>query len=369
MIMKLIAHRGNLFGPNPAEENNPDYVKKALEKGFDAEVDLWLVGAQPRLGHDRPEHDISHEFLLQPNLWIHCKNIPALHYCKAHAITNPYFWHQEDDVTLTSTGLFWTYPGKPLTPFSIAVMPETSAFEDISRAQAICTDYAFQWKHDLTRGDDACMHLVLITSVVNPLASASVFSREERFLQLLESIDSVRAHVPHPHVVVLEGGQYTDAEKLAVQTRGAEIFAFPVNRLHKQQGEASLLNAFLSSPRFLDLRRTANVRSISKLSGRYLLKDAFQFQYDGETCMAIVVPPERSPQGLGHVETRFYSVPIVYVDRLCQAIRRCCCEGIFIDMEHSLYKYEAVPLDKVTPRATKLHVGGYLAPTGQYIED
>ena len=35
-----------------------------------------------------------------------------------------YFWHQEDDVTLTSRGYLWTYPGKQLTEKSICVLPE-----------------------------------------------------------------------------------------------------------------------------------------------------------------------------------------------------------------------------------------------------
>jgi hypothetical protein len=25
-----------------------------------------------------------------------------------------YFWHQEDDYTITSKGFIWVYPGKPL---------------------------------------------------------------------------------------------------------------------------------------------------------------------------------------------------------------------------------------------------------------
>lgn len=138
--MRLIAHRGNISGPNPEKENNPDYIKETLTKGFDAEIDLWVNDGQLFLGHDKPQYDISHDFLLQSNIWIHCKNIPALSYCKKHTISNPYFWHQEDDVTLTSNGLLWTYPGKELTPYSIAVMPETAAFENIHQAYAICTD-------------------------------------------------------------------------------------------------------------------------------------------------------------------------------------------------------------------------------------
>lgn len=211
-------------------------------------------------------------------------------------------------------------------------------------------------------------NLVLITSVVNPLASASVFSREERFLQLLESIGSVHARIPNPHVVVLEGGEYTDTETGTLCDRGVTVFFHSVNRVHKQAGEASILYAFLTSALFQDICEQHAIQSLTKLSGRYVLKDEFAFHHDGETCMCIVVPPASSRLGLGHMETRFYSMPIAYVDRFRGALRRCCCEGIFVDIEHSFFRYEAVPLAKVK-RLPKLHVGGYLAPTGEYVED
>ena len=38
--MKLIAHRGNVSGPKPSQENNPEYIDEALFAGFDAEIDL-----------------------------------------------------------------------------------------------------------------------------------------------------------------------------------------------------------------------------------------------------------------------------------------------------------------------------------------
>ena len=33
--MILISHRGNLTGKNPERENHPDYIKEALDLGFD----------------------------------------------------------------------------------------------------------------------------------------------------------------------------------------------------------------------------------------------------------------------------------------------------------------------------------------------
>ena len=39
--MHLIAHRGNISGPNPKRENTPEYIEEAIEKGFD--VVYWVT--------------------------------------------------------------------------------------------------------------------------------------------------------------------------------------------------------------------------------------------------------------------------------------------------------------------------------------
>ena len=41
--MKLIAHRGNINGPNIEEENKPNYLINTINKGFFVELDLWYV--------------------------------------------------------------------------------------------------------------------------------------------------------------------------------------------------------------------------------------------------------------------------------------------------------------------------------------
>ena len=55
------------------------------------------------------------------------------------------FWHQKDDVTLTSRNFIWTYPGKPLTDNSIAVLPELNNDNSMKmlpkKLFGICSDY------------------------------------------------------------------------------------------------------------------------------------------------------------------------------------------------------------------------------------
>jgi hypothetical protein len=66
--MKLIAHRGNINGPNKEKENNPDYIFTALKLGYDAEIDIWYINNKWYLGHDNPVFEIKYNFLLDPKL-------------------------------------------------------------------------------------------------------------------------------------------------------------------------------------------------------------------------------------------------------------------------------------------------------------
>ena len=56
------------------------------------------------------------------------------------------FWHQEDDVTLTSKGFMWTYPGKPLTDKSICVLPEKNN-QIPKKALGICSDCIVNYRN------------------------------------------------------------------------------------------------------------------------------------------------------------------------------------------------------------------------------
>ena len=56
-----------------------------------------------------------------------------------------YFWHQNDDITLTSKGYIWAYPGKQPIKNSIAVLPEIHN-DDISNCIGICSDIIEAYK-------------------------------------------------------------------------------------------------------------------------------------------------------------------------------------------------------------------------------
>lgn len=143
--MLIISHRGNFSGPNPTHENSPSYVMEALNAGFDVEIDLWYIDGVLSLGHDKPEYPTDYSFLSNKGLWIHCKNIMALSFMANYAYYNV-FYHNTDDVTLTSHGFLWTYPGRFVFENSIAVLPEITSGWNISGAYGVCTDFPLKYK-------------------------------------------------------------------------------------------------------------------------------------------------------------------------------------------------------------------------------
>ncbi len=124
-------------------ENNPIQIDRALKNGFDVEIDVWYKDDGWYLGHNEPQYKVNLKYLKNDKFWCHAKNIDALHMMLENNIHC--FWHQEDDVTLTSKGYMWTYPGKKLTENSICVLPEKNN-EFPKKCLGICSDFIVNYK-------------------------------------------------------------------------------------------------------------------------------------------------------------------------------------------------------------------------------
>lgn len=147
--MKLIAHRANLGGPDPSVENNLEQIDKCIELGYDVEIDLRYHKATDTLwlGHDEPQYQITRWWMAQrvDKLWIHCKDLDTLHDMTVNTSGYNYFWHQEDDYTLTSKRHIWAYPGKSYSSNTVIVMPEWKNLDwdtlRVTNCYGVCTDY------------------------------------------------------------------------------------------------------------------------------------------------------------------------------------------------------------------------------------
>lgn len=149
--MRFIAHRGNLRGPKPELENRPEYLAEALNAGYDVETDVWEIDGQLMLGHDRPEHRVEMEFLKYSRVWCHAKNLDAL--LRLLRENCHVFSHDHDDHVLTSRGVVWAYPGKPLAPGVVCVMPERAFYStaEIESCYGVCSDRVEEYRERFSR--------------------------------------------------------------------------------------------------------------------------------------------------------------------------------------------------------------------------
>ena len=75
--MIFISHRGNLYGSNPKLENTERLIEEALSENYFVEIDVWKLKDSWWLGHDAPENETSEDFIKQPRLLLHAKNLEA----------------------------------------------------------------------------------------------------------------------------------------------------------------------------------------------------------------------------------------------------------------------------------------------------
>lgn len=138
--MRLIAHRGNLFGAKPEKENTYSYIKEALDAGFDCELDVRYVNGHFFLGHDEQRAKIDLGFLQDNRLWVHCKNIEALVYLSKMPTVNC-FYHNMDPYTLTSHGFIWCYPGYRVVSNSNAITVSYNKEQPNDNFLGVCSDF------------------------------------------------------------------------------------------------------------------------------------------------------------------------------------------------------------------------------------
>ena len=76
-------------------------------------------------------------------LWYHAKNLEVLELLQN--LDLHYYWHQKDDITITSKGYWWTYPGKKLFKNSICVLQELHE-QKIDICAGCCSDIIEKYK-------------------------------------------------------------------------------------------------------------------------------------------------------------------------------------------------------------------------------
>lgn len=210
------------------------------------------------------------------------------------------------------------------------------------------------------------INLIVITSVVY-CDAPSMFTSEERFNQLFPSISSVQTKIPNAHVVVLEGSSLSQEQTAKLESTGVYVFLHNIQHLPKQYGELSILRSFFHSSFYTNLTKTYEIHSIHKLSGRYYLTDKYEFVYDSDKCMCRLSEPI-AWSGHPACHTRYYAFPSKYLPQYLQGLEHTE-QNLFLDVEHSFYKYNVLPIDKIDRSRCTMYVAGYLAPNKEFVED
>ena len=183
------------------------------------------------------------------------------------------------------------------------------------------------------------MNLCIITSVIHT-ELPSIFDASKRLSQLLQTIKTVHEYIPDVYIVLIEGGPITEQERIQLETKVNCIYQKNVIGLEKSHGEATLLQSFFTSDIFKAIR--PNIKTISKLSGRYELTEAFDFQaYD----------------------IRYYRFHVDNADYFIKKLEDVLKSVQYMDIEHAFYSNEVFAKGSMI-HPDQLGVCGYNAPQG-----
>ena len=214
------------------------------------------------------------------------------------------------------------------------------------------------------------INLVVVTSVINAY-NVSIYNSNERLDQLInKTIFSIRKRIPDSYIVVIEGSFLSEYQKKALKESNIDSLIYvDIKNHNKSSGELSLLLNFFKSEFFNNIKNKYNIKTINKISGRYWLNDDFKFEDYKKDEYVIIKKEEKTwAGGLGVCETRYYRFHITYIDKFVKKLEKIKEEGIYVDIEHSFYKNEVLPLENIK-KVKKLNVEGYFAPNGTFICD
>lgn len=145
-LQRFICHRGNLERKELATENTPSLLDKRIHDGYDVELDVWYTNKKLFLGHDKPEHPVTFEWLMQSSKkYIHTKDAKTLEYlllrCGREGYHPNIFYHTVEEYALTTRNHVIVLPGQPLLEGSVNMMPEMAqAPPSTISAYAVCSD-------------------------------------------------------------------------------------------------------------------------------------------------------------------------------------------------------------------------------------
>jgi len=138
----------------------------------------------------------------------------------------------------------------------------------------------------------------------------SIYSSKERFEQTIETIDSIRKHMPNTDILIMECSPNSEWMDLLKEKSNYFINLYPneciMNNTNKGFGEATLL---LEACKFLK-SISYKYKNIYKITGRYVLQPPFNKSYWEEDNSMFMIACKTSQYGEAEcIHTFFYKIP------------------------------------------------------------
>jgi len=245
-------------------------------------------------------------------------------------------------------------------------------------------------------------HAFMITSAIN--VDMGMFKPEDRLVQTLLTIHSIKAKVPDAKIILIESApkplnnrqsvMLLDATDLLIDcTDDAEVkeiyateeWALVNNsRFSRQDIIKNLIEptCFLTALKMcVEDNDFDGIDRVHKISGRYIINDNFKLsRYELLPDRIIIAKRQKSqwPLFVNGIDTqymsRLWSWPTKETDKVINTyteglsfIKKCIDSGLaYCDMEHMLYKF--LPPNLITEFA-KIGLEGVLAPNGSAVSD
>lgn len=234
---------------------------------------------------------------------------------------------------------------------------------------------------------------VIITSAIN--TKFGIYNTEQRMSQTLDTIQSVRKHVPGAKIFLLE------MAGLALTEQQRTTLAESVDHVFDYTSDPAVTGLFHSTDNWdvvknvtevmcfrnalktlLDTEVAAKFDRFFKVSGRYTLTDQFDLsfydQYKNKSCMVVGASrPSQFSFEITQVERQFMSrlwswpgsltaeVVVAYENSLQHMYQRLAAGG-YADIEHCLYKF--LDRNKVIEKDV-VGISGNIAPNGAAVND
>lgn len=146
--------------------------------------------------------------------------------------------------------------------------------------------------------NNSIKNITIVTSLLNCSMQRSVFTREERYLQTKNTLETIRAKIPNGLILLIDITKFTQEEEDyfkancdVIINESNNVKMIDIVHDDKNNGERCYLLTAIDTINIL-LSTYPNITNIFKVSGRYFLNQNFNYNNfcNDKTCVFVVDP-------------------------------------------------------------------------------